>query len=205
MSSSGKATLLLLFAGLSCAGQDFHKLTIEAGAGPTLPIGSAKDRWNTGWNILLGAGYNFTPHIAGLVEFQYDHFSLSNSALQTYNQPDGFIRFWSFSFSPRYDFNPRGKFDVYATGGYGLYGRELAFTDPSQIQQVCDPYYGYCESTRAPVIASFTNYRGGMNLGGGVSYGVGGSGLKFFTDVRYNRFMSHNDNEFITVTLGIKY
>ena len=200
-----KPILVVLFTGLSCAGQDFHKWTFEGGAGPTLPAGSAKDRWNTGWNIMFGGGYNFTPHVSGLLEFQYDHFSLSNSALQTLNQPDGFIRFWSLSLSPRYDFNPKGRFDVYATGGYGLYARYLAFTDPSQIQQICDPYYGYCDSSGAPVIASFTNYRGGVNLGGGVSYALGSSGLKVFTDVRYNRFLSHTSNEFITFTMGIKY
>ena len=156
-------------------------------------------------NILVGGGYNFTPHVAGLLEFQYDHFSLSNSALQAFNQPDGFVRFWSLSLSPRYDFNPQGRFDVYATGGYGLYARELAFTDPSQIQQFCDPYYGYCETSGAPVIASFTNYRGGVNLGGGASYALGSSGVKVFTDVRYNRIVSHSSNQFITLTFGIRY
>lgn len=205
MSRSCKALLLLLFAGLSCAGQDFHRLTIEGGAGTSLPIGSAKDRWDSGWNLLLGGGYNFTPHISGLLEFQFDRFPLSTSELQASNQPAGFIRFWSFSFSPRYDFNPKGRFDAYATGGYGLYGRELAYTDPSQIQQICDPYYGYCESTGAPVIASFTTYRGGVNFGGGVSYALVRSGIKLFTDVRYNRFLSHTGNDFITVTVGFHY
>lgn len=205
MGPTYKATLLLFLLGLSCAGQDFHKWTFEGGVGPSFPVASAKDRWNTGLNFLIGGGYNFTPHVSGLLEFQYDHFSLSNSALQAFNQPDGFIRFWSLSLSPRYDFNPQGRFDVYATGGYGLYARELAFTDPSQIQEICDPYYGYCEYSGAPVIASFTNYRGGLNLGGGVSYPLGSSGLKVFTDVRYNRFLSRNSNEFVTLTFGIKW
>jgi len=44
-----------------------------------------------------------------------------------------------------------------------------------------------------------------MNLGGGISYALGSSGLKAVTDVRYNRFLSHTSNEFIMVTFGIKY
>lgn len=205
MSLSSKTTLLLLLAGLSCAGQDFHKWAFEAGVGPTIPLGPAKDQWNTGWNFIFGGGYNFTPHVSGLLELQYNRFSLSDAALQNFNQPDGYTHFWSLSLSPRYDFNPHGRFDVYATGGYGLYARTLAFTDPSQIQQYCDPFYGYCQTSGAPVIASFTNYKGGVNLGGGVSYALGSSGLKVFTDVRYNRFLSHTNNEFITLSLGIKY
>jgi hypothetical protein len=44
-----------------------------------------------------------------------------------------------------------------------------------------------------------------MNLGGGVFYALGSSGLKVFTDARYNRFLSHTSNEFVTLTFGIKW
>lgn len=202
---SSRLLLVLAVSGLTCMAQDFHRFTFEGGVGPSIPSGSARDRWNTGWNLLFGGGYNFTRHVSGLLEFQYDKFSLTNSALQQYQQPDGFTRFWSITFNPRYDFHPNGKFDGYVTGGYGLYGRELAFTDPSQIQQYCDPYYGYCQTTGAPVIASYTNYHGGVNVGGGIEYSLWGSGLKFFTDVRFNRFFAHTANDFVTIRFGINY
>jgi opacity protein-like surface antigen len=196
---------MCLLTVLPCWGQDFHKWTVEGGVGPTLPIGSARDRWNTGWNVLLGGGYNLNSHVSGLLELQYDRFSLSNAALQNFNQPDGYTHFWSLSIDPRYDFNPKGRFDVYATGGYGLFARTLAFTDPSQIQTYCDPYYGFCQTSGAPVIASFTNYHGGINFGGGVSYALGESGFKVFADVRYNQFLAHANNEFVTLSFGLKY
>lgn len=205
MKLCSKLMLVLLLAGFSCAGQDFHKWAFEGGAGPTLPVGSTKDHLNLGWNLLLGGGYNFTPHIAGLLEFQFNQMNYSQAALVSLNEPGGYVRYWSLSLSPRYDFKPKGPLDAYVTGGYGLYGRRVAYTDPSQIQQVCDPYYGYCESTGAPVIAAFNSYRGGVNLGGGITYNLGRSGMKFFTDVRYNRLMSHSYDEFITLTLGLKY
>jgi opacity protein-like surface antigen len=197
--------LALALPGVSCFAQDFNKWTVEGAAGPTFPSGGAKDRWNTGWNFMLGGGRNFTPHISGVIEFQYDRFGLTNTALQNYSQPDGYNRFWSFTFNPRYDFNPKGRFDGYLTGGYGVYSRTLAFTDPSQIQQYCDPYYGYCQSSGAPVIASYINYRGGVNAGGGVTHTLFGSGLKFFTDVRFNRFLGHTPNDFVTLRFGILY
>ena len=200
-----KALLLCLSMCTWGTAQDLSKLTFEGGGGLSLPTGSARSRLNTGYNLLAGAGWKFTPALAGLLEFQYAHFSLTNGALQAFNQPDGFNRFWSLTVNPRYTFHPEGKIGGYATAGYGLYSRSLAFTDPSQAATYCDPYYGYCSSSGAPVIAEFTNYKGGFNVGGGGTYAIGSSGFKLFTDVRYNRFLSHANNEFVTIGFGILY
>jgi hypothetical protein len=81
----------------------------------------------------------------------------------------------------------------------------LAFTDPSQAAGYCDPYYGECFSSGAPVVASFTNYKGGFNIGGGATYALGDSGFKVVADARYNRFLSHANNEFITLSFGILF
>ena len=205
MIQSSKAALLLFLGAAACAGQEFHKWTFDGGVGPTFPVGTAKDRWNTGWNFALGGGYNFNSHLSGLLELQYDHFNLSDAALISFNQPYGYTKFWTITVNPRYDFNPKGRIGAYATGGYGLYARTLTFTDPSQAVSYCDPYYGYCDTTGAPVIASFTNYKGGVDIGGGVTYALGGTGLKVFTDVRYNRYLSHSNNDFITLRFGIRY
>ena len=185
--------------------QDLSKYTFEGGGGVTFPSGSAGSRLNTGYNFLLGGGVRFSPEWAGLLEFQYDHMSLNTQALESFNQPDGFNRFWSLTVNPRYYIHPAGKISGYATAGYGLFARSLAFTDPSQAVGYCDPYYGICDSTGAPVIAEYTNYKGGFNAGGGLTYAIGDTGLKFFTDVRYNRFLSHANNEFITLSFGIVY
>lgn len=185
--------------------QVLSKLTFEGGVGPSFPTGSAKNSMNTGYDLLFGAGWKFTPSVATLLEFQYDHSSLTDQTLQAFGQPDGFNRFWSLTFNPRYYIHPHGKISGYGTAGYGLYARSLAFTDPSQAASYCDPYYGYCESSGAPVVAEFTNYKGGFNVGGGLTYAIGDSGLKFVTDVRYNRFLSHANNQFVTLSFGVLY
>jgi len=187
------------------AGQDLSKFTLEGAGGVSFPVGSAKDRLNTGYNFLVGGGWRFTPAVSALLEFQYDHFSLNNQALQAFNQPAGFNRFWSFTVNPRYYINPKGKVSAYGTAGYGIYSRSLAFTDPSQAVNYCDPYYGYCQSSGAPVIAEFTNYKGGFNVGGGLAYALGDSGFKIVTDVRFNRLQAHANNEFVTLSFGILY
>jgi opacity protein-like surface antigen len=200
------ATLLSCstFVGIGNA-QVLGNLTFEGAVGPSFPVGSARSSMNTGYNFLLEAGWKFTPNIAALLDFQYVHSSLTAQTLQAFGQPDGFNRFWSLTANPRYYIHPHGKISGYGTAGYGLYARSLAFTDPSQATGYCDPYYGYCESSGAPVVAEFTNYKGGFNVGGGITCAIGDSGFKFVTDVRYNRFLSHANNEFVTLLFGILF
>lgn|SRR5487761_2462542 len=188
-----------------CPAQD-KKVTLEALGGLTMPVGSAANEMTLGYNILIGGGYTFTPAVAALLEFQYDRFGLTTATLKSNNQPAGFARFWSFSVSPRYYFHRNRRLGGYATAGAGLYGREIAFTDPSQIQTYCDPYYGVgCQSSSAPIVASTTNYKPGFNVGGGLTYSPFSNRLKLVTDVRYNRFLSHANNSFVTISLGFVY
>lgn len=147
----------------------------------------------------------FTPHISGLLEYQVDRFSLTNTTLQNANQPDGFNSYWSLTLNPRYEFTPYHHLGGYATGGYGLYHRRLAFTDPSQAGGYCDPFTGYCYDSGAPVVAEFANFKGGFNVGGGLTYALGDVGIKVFTDVRFNRFLAHHSNDWVSVTFGIRF
>ena len=55
---------------LMSSGQTLEKFTFEGSGGVSFPAGSAKDHLNTGYNFLLGAGWKFSPRIAGLLEFQ---------------------------------------------------------------------------------------------------------------------------------------
>jgi len=188
-----------------CPAQD-KKITLEALGGITMPIGSAKNEMTLGYNVIIGAGWTFTPAVAALMEFQYDHFGLTTATLKANNEPAGFARFWSFSASPRYYIGRNHRFGGYATAGAGIYGLETAFTDPSQIQTYCDSYYGAgCQSSSAPIVASNTSYKGGFDGGGGLTYSPAGNRFKLVTDVRYNRFLSHANNSFITVSIGFLY
>jgi opacity protein-like surface antigen len=205
MANPTRTTVAFLFLSLTLAAQDFSKYTVEGGGGVSVPSGTAADRFNTGWNLLFGGGYNFNRHLAGLLEFQYDRFSLTNAVLQNANQPAGFNSYWGITLNPRYEFNPRGRLSGYVTGGYGLYHRTLAFTDPSQAVGYCDPFSGFCQSSGAPVIAQYTNWKGGYNLGGGADYALGDSGFKLFMDVRFNRFIAHQNNDWVNIAFGIRF
>lgn len=198
--------ILFFLAGTLCSAQEAQKFTLEALGGLSLPMGSAKNEMKKGYDVLIGAGWKFTPTITALAEFQFDHFSLTPANLKANNEPAGFGRFWSFSLSPRYNIRPEHKLSEYVTVGAGIYSREVAYTDPSQIQTYCDPYYGQgCQSSSAPIIASTMNYNAGFNAGGGLMYSPFGTRVKLVTDVRYNRVLSHTNNEFVTISLGFIY
>jgi len=190
---------------LPAAAQDFSHYAFEGGGGVSMPTGTTGDRVNTGWNLLFGGGYKFNPKVSALLEYHLDRFSLTNALLQNANQPDGFATYWSFTLNPRYTFHPKGNLSGYATAGYGIYHRRIAFTDPSQATGYCDYFSGYCYGSGAPVIAEFDNFKGGYNVGGGASYALGGGSLKFFTDVRFNRFIAVHDNNWISLTFGVSF
>jgi hypothetical protein len=197
------STVLALSAVTSVAqGQLMSKLTFEGPAGPAISLGSAESSFNTGYNFVFGAGWKFTAAFSSLLEFQYDHSSLTYRTLQSFCQPDGFNRFWSVTVNPHDYIHRKGKIS-HTTDGYGIYARSLAFTDPSQAVRYGDFNYRYCEGSGAPVVAEFTNYNGGHNVGSGVTYALGDSGLKVIADFRCNRFLSHANNEFATLSLGI--
>lgn len=205
MTNSTRSVVLSLLLSFAAAGQEYSKYTFEGGGGLSVPAGAAADRFNTGWNLLFGGGYRFNRHISGLLEYQLDRYSLTNTLLQNSNQPDGFNSYWSLTLNPRYDFTLHHGLGGYVTGGYGLYHRRLAFTDPSQSVGYCDPYTGYCYDNGAPVVAEFTNFKGGFNLGGGMTYALGDSGLKVFSDVRFNRFIARRSNDWVSISFGIRY
>lgn len=186
--------------------QEEKKFTLEALGGVSMPMGSAKDTMKLGYDVLIGAGWKFTPAFTALVEFQYNRFSLTRATLTANNEPGGFTRFFSFNLSPRYYIRPHRKLSEYVTAGGGLYGRELIYNDPSQVQTYCDPYNGEgCETSSPPVLYSNTTYRSGFDAGGGIAYSPFDTRVKLVTDIRYNRVMSRSNNSFVTLSLGFVY
>ena len=179
------------------------RFVFEGGVGAGLPSGTASSHLNPGFSFMLGGGWKFTPQVMGLLEYGYVRSSLTDSALSAAGQLDGYNRYWSLTINPRYYLRKTGRWNGYVTGGYGLYSRRLAFTDPSQAVPICDPFYGFCDSSGAPIVAEFTNYNGGVNAGGGLTYALGESGFKVFADARYHRFLSHINDEFVTISIGL--
>jgi len=191
-------------------GHDWSKVAFNVGAGVNVPVGTGSDFLTPGWTFNAGGGFKPDRHLSLGLDFNYDHWKLNSRALGTFDVPAGHTNVWSLTFNPTYNFYPRSKVDFYTTAGYGLYHRNLVFTQPV-LQNVitCDPFFGFCfnqTETVNQVLAQFGTYKGGFNVGGGFSFRLGESPFKFYTEARYHQmFNSGTDMKFIPITFGIRW
>jgi Outer membrane protein beta-barrel domain len=65
---------ILLLSSLGLA--QTQRFNIGVGGGFTMPTGRAGDSLNTGWNLNVRGGYNFSPQFAADLDFTYNHSDL---------------------------------------------------------------------------------------------------------------------------------
>lgn len=162
-------------------------LTFEAGGGANGPTSDSSSYITWGGNFTVGAGYRFTPHLSGLLEYQFIDDKLPGALIGETGANGGNAHIWSFTLAPVVDLFPKSTNDVYVTGGGGFYRKVTNFTDPQETYY-CD--YFYCEPGYANVVVGhFSSNQGGWNIGGGFTHRLGGtygdSNLKLFAEVRY--------------------
>ena len=188
-----------------------QRMNFSAGAGFTVPTGRLANSLDTGWNVDLRGGYNFSPQFAADLDFTYTRSDLNSAALARFNEPGGSVGTWSLTFNPVIHFaGKHAPIKPYVTAGYGLYYRNLQLTQPSTVNTiVCDPFFGFCSPATVgvnEVVFSNSTLRSGFNAGGGFEFG-GYRHLKFFAEARYHQmFTAHGrDYTYIPVTFGFRW
>ena len=202
-------------SGLICArpsaAQNVSHFTFNAGAGFTQPVQHTDGRFDTGFNINAGLGYNFVSRFGVVGEFGYNQFGLTDALLTRAGAPDGTGRLYSVTLNPVFHFNPRGRVDAYVIGGGGYYRRTVEFTQPTIAGvTVFDPFlFGF---VNVPVVAnqvlgSFTQNKAGWNVGAGVSYRVKeDSHAKIFAESRYHYiYTTPVRTAVLPVTFGLRW
>jgi hypothetical protein len=169
------------------------------GGGFGIPVGNQFNYATTGWGFGGGGGRMFNAHLGVNLEFNYDHFGMSNATLNnqenlynnlidlyctsdptdcanngvsTISGLGGNNHVWSFSLQPIYNIRSGEGLGAYVTGGVGFYHKVANFTEP---EVGCDPYileyYGICEETQAnEVIDHYTSNAPGFDGGFGLTY-----------------------------------
>ena len=187
------------------------KFSFNVGGGFTEPVRYSESRFNTGFNITGGAGVNVVPNLGVMAEFGFNQLSLSDAILNAAGVPGGTGRIYSVTLDPIVHFNPRGRFDVYAIGGGGFYRRTVEFTQPTvDTVTLFDPFYGVFFPAAVPatqILASFTQNKSGVNIGGGFSVRLrGDSNAKFYAETRYHYiFTSPIRTALLPVTFGFRW
>jgi len=191
--------------------QNMNRFTFNIGGGFTQPVRNTDGRTDTGFNITAGAGVNLTPHLGIIGEFGFNNLDLSRTALLAAGVPQGSTRIYSLTANPILRFNPRGRFDAYLTGGGGFYRRTVEFTEPTiTTVTVFDPFWGVIFPAAVPadrVLGSFSQNKGGLNIGGGISFRVrGDSQMKIFAETKYHHIYTEPvATTILPVTFGLRW
>ena len=172
------------------------KWDFYVGGGFGMPVGTQFNYASTGYGFGGGGGRMFNKMLGVNLEFEYDHFGMTSSAVDFYSalygdptNTNGFggnIHVWSFALQPVVNLKTGEGLGAYVTGGVGFYHKVSNFTLPEE-QEYCDPYYGFCEGYYANTnIDHYTSNAPGFDIGLGMTYKISRfANERFFAEVRY--------------------
>lgn len=177
------------------------KYDFYVGAGFQMPVGTQFNYATTGWGFAAGGGRMFNKLAGVNLEFNYDHFGMTEAAVHYYSglygdssNTNGFggnVHVWSLSLQPVINLKAGEGWGAYVTGGVGFYHKVSNFTLPQQ-QVYCDPYYGFCQTYVAS--ANFDHYTSnapGFDGGFGFTYKISRfANERFFAEVRYTYMLN---------------
>ena len=201
----------LLFASICGAQVRDTGFTFKVGGGYTPTVGLTKNRFDPGWNVLAGAGYNFHRHFGILGEFQYNNLGVPQRVLDNFGTPTGDAYIWSATLQPVVNLtSSESRVGVYVTAGGGFYRRNINFTEPSTaVGTFFDPWYGYYNAAypTSRILGQARQDAGGVNGGAGVSFLLSqNSGARLFIEGRFHHIFTDNSNtDYIPITIGFKW
>jgi opacity protein-like surface antigen len=182
--------------------------------GPSFPLGTTSDYFNTGWT--LGGGFTVrqdpSQPFALRAELDYSRFGAS-SELVSAGQEASETQI-NGGYADAIDAQVGGVFEqplnayarFYATGGLGLAYRhiELTQTGPTPCNEflgVCGPGFGGSSTSG---VAAYDTTRFAWNLGAGMDFPLPG-GQSWFVEARYERIETPGATEFLPVRIGIRF
>jgi hypothetical protein len=186
-------------------------VTFGAGAGFSFPTGQLENHADTGFNFVATGGARFNSRLSVNLDFALHYFNVANSLHSPTAGVDfslgSMVRVWSLTVNPTYQFFRGEKFTTYATGGYGLYNRQLQLPAPGPATAAaCNAFWDICVSNSpsgAALSGNINPYKGGYNVGGGVNFGTR---TKFFVETRYHHmFTTNSPTELIPLTFGVRW
>jgi len=194
----------ILAAGILQA-QEVPPFTFNVGAGFVEPQRSFGRFTDVGWNVGGGAGFNFNPWLSALLDVNYNQMGINSNTLFNLGAPGGTVGIWSFTVDPVVHLTRKSRFDVYVTGGGGIYRRQDTLTTPAGGFSPFGFGYGYYGGFGNAVLASYSVNKPGWDAGAGINLGSKWR-MKFYAEARYNRVYTNNGlTDYIPVTFGVKF
>ncbi len=184
--------------------QEVSRFSFDLGAGFTQPVGNTGRYLNDGWNLQGGVGYNFSSYLGVMGHLDYNSLGMSGAALGTSGFPGGDIHVFSATIDPIVHLMPRSRFDVYATGGGGLYHWDQQFSAPTGA--VSNSFAGSFPLVIPNAGDQYSVNKPGWNAGMGVALGTKWHG-KVFAEARYVHVFLNNGErgDYVPVTFGFRW
>jgi len=208
MKTLALATGLGMLAMGAASAQEVSHLAFSVGAGFTTPVGNTGRQLDDGWNIGGGFGMNFSPYVGALIDLDYNSFGINSGTLANIGVPGGGLHVFSATLDPIVHLNPKGRVDVYVTGGGGLFHRYQDFTAPSVgVATGFDPFFGFYPVAvpTTLILSSYSVNKPGIDVGAGIAFGSKWHG-KFFAEAKYDRiFMGQYHTDYVPVTFGFRW
>jgi len=203
------STFLALCCMAAIPGLAQPRFTGFVGAGPTVPLNPTAKRTNdVGWNISAGGGLS-NNHVGLMLDFMFNDININDNTLTQVGAPNGSVRTWGFTLDPVVHVTQEGPADIYFTGGGGIYHRTVEFTQPTVAQTTFfDPWFGFYPGLIGTnqILASYGQYKGGVDGGAGVSFRLGSSHVKAFMEARYHYIFTRPvATTMIPVTVGLRW
>jgi hypothetical protein len=203
------SSLFLILAGGVVFGQEGSHFSFDLGAGFTETVGSTRTELDkTGWNVAGGAGYNFNRYLGVNVDLGYTSLGINNAALATLGAPGGNVGIFTALVDPVVHLAPVHHFDVYFTGGGGMFRQRQEFTAPTTATaEVYNPFFGFYPVTvgTTQTYGLYSVIKPGFDTGAGIAFGSKWHG-KLFAEARYyHMFNTGSHTDFIPVTVGYRW
>jgi hypothetical protein len=188
-------------------------LVLEGGGGVTPPAGDTQNYANTGWNVLLGAGFKFNDRLSLLAEWNFNRMTVPQTlAFSQAQTPYGNEHIWTVDVNPKFNFIRHDRLDGYVIGGGGFSRALTNFTVPIAVP--CGYYYYYYGGCSGSITVAHTSTnQGNVDIGVGAEWRVSPYDRgKIFLEARYQKLFSPqsvlppgHDAALIPVTLGYRW
>jgi hypothetical protein len=192
--------------GVSSAQETSH-FAFTIGGGWTTPVGNTGHYIDDGWNVGGGAGVNFNSWVGALIDLNYNQMGINSTTLQSIGVPGGGLHIFSATLDPIVHLTPKSHFDLYVTGGGGLYHRMQDYTAPTTVTVAgYNPFFGFYQVgvPANQLLASYSVNKPGIDAGVGIAFGSVWHG-KFFAEARYNRIIQNYHTDYVPVTFGFRW
>lgn len=199
------AGITALISTSAAVAQEVPRFTFDVGAGFTRSVGSTAYDLNNGWNIGLGAGYNFSRFLGVKLDAAWNGMDINGATLGNIGAPSGDLHIFSATVDPVVHIPLIHHFDFYVTSGGGVYHLDDQFGSPAAVPIGANSFFGYYPGA-AGVFSNYVVNRPGFDVGGGFAFGGALHG-RFFAEAKWNHvFLTNNFHvDYVPVTFGFRW